>query len=124
VSIPAHVNDREYQKFAETGEGLVAVRTADDNTILNISGIITEVVLNDTTWTALPATPLATRKTLSIQNPSNTPVKINYSNAVSGYVGMDVLTKGGERTYNIDATVFLYGKSSAGNVTVNVEEAG
>ena len=124
MGIPAHVNDREYQRFKETGEGLVAVRTSDDNSILNVAGIVTEVELNDTTWTALPASPLASRKTLSIQNPSNIPVKINYSNAVSGYVGMDVLTKGGERTYNIDATVILYGKCSTGTVIVNVEEAG
>lgn len=88
------------------------------------SGRVTEVVVNSTTWTALPASPLVGRKALSIQNPSATEVKINYSNSVPGYAGMVVLPNGGERGYSVDSSVVIYGKSVAGSVTLNVEEAG
>jgi len=123
VTIPAHVNDREYQKFNETGEGLVSVRTSDDNAILNLGGIMTEVTLNSTTWTALPSAPLATRKTMAIQNQSNGEIKVNYNSGVAGYVGM-IIAKGGERVYNIAHDVPMYGKSISGTALVVVEEAG
>jgi hypothetical protein len=123
VTIPAHVNDREYQKFNETGGGLVSVRTSDDNIILNVGGVITSLTLNSTTWTALTPSPLSTRKTVAVQNQSNGEIKLSYSDTTPGYVGV-AIAKGGERVYNLSADVMLYGKCVSGAASVVVEEVG
>ena len=88
---------------------------------LRTGGLVTEVTLNSTTWTALPATALANRNAISLQNLSGLEVKVNYSSGVSGYVGM-VLANGSERFYDITDDIVLYAKSSSGTPTINVEE--
>lgn len=88
---------------------------------LKIGGLITEVLLNAATWTALPASPLLERNALSLQNYSGVEIKVNYSPAVPGYIGMVVPT-GGERQYDISDGIILYAKASAGAPTVTVEE--
>lgn len=88
---------------------------------LRVGGLVTEVTLNSTTWTALPATALTNRNAISLQNNSGVEVKLNYSNAVVGYVGM-VLSNGSERFYDITDDIVIYGKSSSGTPTINVEE--
>jgi len=86
------------------------------------SGRVTEVTLNDSTWTALPASPLSSRHALNVQNDSGSEIKVNFSNAVATYTGM-VVKFGEERFYNIDNTIILYGKSETGTTpTINVEE--
>lgn len=102
-----------------------AVRLLD--TVLNFSvsglqnsGRHQEVTINSTGWTALPATPLADRNAIAIQNNTVTDVKINHTTSV-GYVGM-LLVPGAERTYDIKDTIILYGRSAAGSVTLDVEE--
>ncbi len=84
-------------------------------------GKFTEVTINSTTWTALPATALANRNSLTIQNQGSVAIKVNPSNVPGGYVGM-VIHPSGDRSYNIGPSIVLYAKSSSGSVTVGVEE--
>lgn len=100
----------------------------DENTIidvrpsgLDVGGRITEVEINASTWTALPANPLTGRQALAIQNLSGVEVKINYDDEAAGYVGM-AIPDDGERQYDVGSGVVIYAKSSSGTVTINVEE--
>ena len=115
----------EQEKFSLDGDGNVIVRTSAKGefklTGLNNGGVITEVVLNETTWTALPASALSERNAMSVQNRSGIEIKINYSNSVSGYVGV-VVPNNGERFYDITDAITIYAKSNNGTPTVVVEE--
>ena len=125
------IEDREFQKFDLNGSGLTAVRTITEGTLtgniqpsgLQNGGQMTEVVLNDVTWVALPSTPLTDRNTMLIQNRSGKEIKVNYSSSIIGYVGM-VIDNGSERAYPIKDTIIIYGKvaTGLGNAVVNVEE--
>ena len=86
-----------------------------------IGGRITEVSVNDSTWTALPTTALASRNALTVQNQSDREIKVNYDNTESGYVGI-IIASGGERYYDIADAVTLYAKSESGTVTIAIEE--
>lgn len=123
MTLPAALNDREHQKFIDVAEGQTAVRVSGtittSNSGLTTSGIVTEVSVNDTTWTALPATPLTNRKVIVIQNESGQTCKLNYDNAVSGFVGIYLKT-GVERQY--DSSVVIYAKCTTGTATLVVEE--
>lgn len=128
MTLPVALQDREMQKFEEVNGTDVAVRVTGSNfsgsfspTGLQVGGLITEVTINASTWTPLPATPLANRNALSIQNKSGQQIKINYSDAVSGYVGM-VIEDDGERFYDIQDNIIIYAKSSTSSCTLNVEE--
>lgn len=129
MTLPNHIVDREFQKFEEINGSEVAVRVTGSGFTgtfspsgLTNGGLITEVTINDTTWTALPATPLSDRNALSIQNLSGIEMKVNYSTGVSGYVGMTIPT-GSERYYDVKDTVILYGKlASGGSAVVTIEE--
>jgi hypothetical protein len=89
---------------------------------LRIAGKITEVELVDYEWRLLPPAALSNRNALAVQNPTGTEIKLNYTNAVIGYVGMVIYPNGGERRYDIKDTIPAYGRSQAGTVIVNVEE--
>ena len=90
---------------------------------LKNAGRHTQVTVNDSAWTALPSTPLSDRNAMAIQNNSTTSnVKINYGNAISGYVGMTIRKNGGERQYDIKDTIVLYAKAESGTVTLDIEE--
>ena len=129
--LPKSLDDREYGKFELDDDGKVRVRTVTTGSLtgeirpsgLNNLGRVTEVVLNDTTWTALPAAALTDRNAIGVQNLSGKEIKVNFSDLVSGYVGM-VIADGSERTYDITDSIVLYGKVSTGlgNAVVNVEE--
>jgi hypothetical protein len=88
---------------------------------LTIAGRVTVVTVNNTTWTALPATPLSNRNALSIQNFSGQEVKINYSAGIVGYVGMTI-PNGAERFYNITQNIVVYAMSAVSSCTLNIEE--
>jgi hypothetical protein len=88
---------------------------------LSVGGMVTEVSINDTTWTALPAAALLNRNALSIQNVSITNIKLNYSNTVPGFVGV-LLTPGAERMYAITDSILMYAKTESGTHTITVEE--
>lgn len=78
------------------------------------------VTINDSGWTALPATPLSDRNAIAIQNNSNVDIKVNFTTSV-GFVGMTI-KPGAERTYDIKDTILIYGRSFSGNVDIDVEE--
>ena len=126
MTLPTNINDLEKQKFLEC-DSKVAVRTSlcGDNVFrpsgLNIAGLITIVSINDSTWTALPITPLTDRNAICIQNSSGVEIKINYSSSIVGYVGISI-PNNGQRYYDITENIVIYAKSSAGNVDVTVEE--
>jgi hypothetical protein len=111
-----------------TTGGQHAVRVLLGDTIsfsysgLNIAGKVTEVVVNDTTWTALPATALTARNAIRIQNYSNVEVKTNYDSGVAGYVGMVIDANGGHAAYDITPMIVIYAKAASGSVTLYVEE--
>jgi hypothetical protein len=121
--LPRNINTLEQKKFMEI-DGEVAVRTSARGefrfTGLKDGGRVTEVVLTDSSWMPLPLVPLTNRNAISIQNPTATPIKINYETP-SGYEGM-VISGEGERFYDITEAIVLYGRSSSGTVTINVEE--
>lgn len=88
---------------------------------LRIAGLITEVELSDSEWRPLPATPLANRNALSIQNVSGTNMKINYTDTDPGYTGVQI-SSGAERFYDITESIVIYGKAQSGNPKIIVEE--
>ena len=87
MPISKNFQDRDFQSFVEDDAGNTARRIygAIKPSGLNIGGLITEVVLNSVTWTALPALPLASRNSIAIQNTSGIEIKINYDNGVGTY---------------------------------------
>lgn len=103
-------------------DGEIAVTGSFAPSGLRNGGLITEVTLNSSTWTALPATALADRNAVAIQNNSSIDIKINYSSGISGYVGMRIAANGGERFYDIKNNIVLYAKSQSGTPTITVEE--
>jgi hypothetical protein len=125
VALPRTIEGREYGKFDTNDEGEVVVRTTATGEFtfsgLKTGGKVTEVTLNSSTWTALPATPLTNRNAISIQNRSGIEIKINYDNGVSGYEGV-IIPNNGERFYDITDTIVMYAKSTTGTPTINVEE--
>lgn len=91
---------------------------------LNIGGRVSEVAINDTTWTAVPASPLSDRNALSIQNYSGVEIKINYDLTgplPAGYTGTPIANNA-ERFYDVTDNVIIYAKSVSGNVTITAEE--
>lgn len=128
MALKDQLTDREYEKFEEVAPGVHAVRVTGTNfsgtftfSGLRNGGRVTEVTLNPTTWTALPATPLVDRNTIAIQNVSAEEIKINYNSGQAGYVGI-VVSSGSERTYDITDAIIIYAKSISSVVTINVEE--
>lgn len=124
MSLPKSRHDRELAKFTLV-EGETAVRTTATGTFkfsgLGNAGKITEVTIDSTSWTSLPATPLVDRNALSIQNRSGTEIKINYDNNVTGYEGIAIIN-GGERYYDLTETIIIYAKAASGTATITVEE--
>lgn len=88
---------------------------------LRNGGRISVVNLNANTWTALPASPLAKRNAMSIQNLSGQPIKINYNSSIGGFVGI-TLGDQSERSYNITDGITLFAKCASGTAQVIVEE--
>jgi hypothetical protein len=131
MALSPSIEDREYQKFDLNGSGETAVRTITEGTLtgniqpsgLQNAGLVTEVVIDDTNWTPLPATALTDRNAIVVQNLSGKEIKINYSSSVPGYVGV-VVSDGSERAYDIKDSIVLYGKVAPGlgNAVINIEE--
>ncbi len=120
------INDREMAKFEEC-EGNHAVRTTLCGSAsftpsgLTIGGLVTEVNLDSSTWTALPPTPLTGRNAVGVQNLSGISIKINHSSGVGGWVGI-LVKPNGERYYDITDSVIVYAKAESGTPTIVVEE--
>lgn len=89
---------------------------------LKNGGRVTEMTIDDTAWYPIPASPLANRNAISVQNRSGHEIKFNYVNSV-GYIGM-VVPDGYERHYDITDAVIIYARAIAGSgtITITVEE--
>ncbi len=88
---------------------------------LRNGGRVTEVYVNSNTWTPLPASPLANRNAITIQNNSGQPIKINYSSSTPGFVGITIQDFS-ERNYNITDAIPIYAKAQSGTALIVVEE--
>ena len=127
--LPKALQDREYEKFDLNEAGEVVVRTTLSGEVsgeftpsgLRIAGRVTEVVLSDTAWTALPPVPLNNRNALNIQNYSGTQIKINYDPTITGYVGV-IVDDQSMRNMDVKNTILVYAKAEIGNPVVIVEE--
>lgn len=130
MTIPRTLQTLEVEKFVEcpdsSGKVAVRARICNDQIFvspsgLSIAGRITEVQLSSSAWTALPATPLADRNSIAIQNVSGVAIKLNYDNTESGYVGVLVPAEA-ERQYDITDDILIYAKAESGTPTVVIEE--
>lgn len=90
---------------------------------LSIEGRVTLVSLNDSTWTALPATALADRNSISFQNQSDNgnTILINYDNTAPSGSGIRI-EDGGWRALAIRPGIVVYGRMKSGTGTCAVEE--
>jgi len=128
--LPKSIQDREYEKFDLNDNGDVVVRTTLSGEVsgtfspsgLKIGGRVTEVVLSDSAWTALPpGGPLANRNAINLQNyDTGTQIKINFRNDVA-YVGT-VLNENSERNYDITDEIQLWARAQIGAPVLIVEE--
>jgi hypothetical protein len=129
MALPKALQDREYEKFDLNDAGDVVVRTTLSGEVsgefspsgLKISGRVTEVVLSDTAWTALPPVALINRNAINIQNYSGTQIKINFDPSVATYTGV-VVNDQSERNYDIKDTILIYAKAEIGNPVIIIEE--
>lgn len=127
--LPKALQDREYEKFDLNDAGEVVVRTTLSGEVsgefspsgLRISGKVTEVVLSDTAWTALPPVALINRNAINIQNYSGTQIKLNFDPSVATYTGV-VVNDQSERNYDIKDTIVIYAKAEIGNPVIIIEE--
>lgn len=94
---------------------------------LKNGGRITEVTVDEFSWSALPGTALSFRNAIRIQNVSASEIKLNYDYdpLPAGYVGVKMLA-GFESYYDITADIKIYAKAApgSGSITVVVEEIG
>ncbi|RKZ07631.1 hypothetical protein DRQ25_11095 [Candidatus Fermentibacteria bacterium] len=122
-----NINTLEKEKFVECPAGQTAVRVkqCQDQVFrpsgLTVEGKITIVTISDSGWTALPGTALTDRNAISIQNPTETEIKINFDNTVGTYEGI-IISGGGERFYNITDSILIYARSSSGSIDLAIEE--
>jgi hypothetical protein len=130
MTLPKALQDREYQKFDDTGlqPGQTAVRVTGQNfsgtfeaSGLKTGGRFTEVTIDNTAWFALPATALTNRNAIRIQNRTTQEIKINFDPLETGYKGM-VVDAGAEAYYDIKDTVVIYAKSISSSCILYVEE--
>ena len=91
---------------------------------LKDGGLYTAVTIDDSSWTALPATALTGRNQINIQNFTGFEIKINHKNT-GGYAnnGMRIVDSS-ERFYQITDALVIYARaeSGAGSVVLDIEE--
>lgn len=130
MTLPQALQDREMQKFDDTGlsPGQVAVRVSGANFSgtfspkgLSIGGLFTTVEVNDTTWVPAPATPLAQRNTIKIINESSVMVRVNFTDTAP-FEGNPVTPNGGKEIYDVQGNVVIYLRCESGTVEVGVEQ--
>ena len=88
---------------------------------LSIGGEVTEVTLNSSSWTALPATALTSRNGMGIQNDSAVKIKVNFDPGETGFVGWTVQPSG-EFFIDVSDAVIVYAKAESGTPTVTCME--
>ena len=129
MTLPTALQDREFQKFEDDPLGGTRVKVSSVGTLtgeispsgLKIAGKITTVTINDATWTALPATPLANRNAILIQNQTSVQAKINYDQSEPDYIGIWI-NGNGELYRDIKDTISIFARSSSGNIDLIIEE--
>jgi hypothetical protein len=106
-------------------DGETVIRTSATGvfspTGLRLGGRMSAVILNSSTWTALPPIPLANRNAINIQNYSGSNIKLNFDNTVSGYEGIQMNDQV-ERNYDIKDTILIFAKSEVSGAEIWVEE--
>jgi len=95
-------------------DGSINVVGAENNPP-STSGEVTEVTINENTWTLIPV--VANRRAIAVINNSGQEIKSNYDD-VLGYVGIPILD-GNERRYEHRLPFYL--KSEASSCTVLIE---
>ena len=130
MSLPKSIQDREYEKFDLNANGDVVVRTTLSGEVsgefsptgLKNGGRITEVILSDSAWTALPpGGALVNRNAINLQNyDTGTQIKINFRNDV-GYVGV-IINENSERNYDITEHIQLFARCAVGSAVLICEE--
>jgi hypothetical protein len=97
---------------------------------LRIAGQVTLITLNSTTWTKMERSgstdptgsgPLTDRNAICIQNQSEILCKLNYSDSVAGFKGIDI-PAGTERHYDITENIDVYLKAESGTPVIALEE--
>lgn len=125
MPLSPNINDREFDKFDLNNTDETCVRVCGDLDTtpsgLGVAGLITEVTLDSSTWTALPSTAQSGRNTLGLQNTSGTQIKLNFDNSVVGYTGW-IVPDGGEFFIDVTNNIAIYAKSQAGTPTITVME--
>lgn len=86
---------------------------------LTIGGRVSVVTINDASWTPLPATALASRNAIGIQNVSGVEIKLQYDQSTVGYIGVKMGIEG-ERYYDITDTIPIYARAAPGSGSVQV----
>lgn len=90
---------------------------------LTKAGKFRKVTLNDTTWTAVPATPLTNRNTIKFLNRTPFEVYINFAPTEPIYDGMLVTPNDGTLSYPVRDTIVLYAMFElGGSGNLHVEE--
>jgi hypothetical protein len=126
MSLPNNLVDREFQKFVSTVDG-PAVRVEGDISVspagLSGGGLVTHVNLTAASWTALPSTPLAGRRSILVQNISGNGniVLWNYSASAPSTEGPRI-EDGAIKTSDLSDSIIVYGRMLAGTGAVSVDE--
>lgn len=124
------LSDRQMRSFRDDGvdgDGNPKTKVAVSGNFsaqfsgLSVAGKVTEVTIDNTTWTALPATALLNRNAIAVQNRTGQEIKINYDPLTVGYVGI-VIDDKSERFYDITDEIIIYAKSKTSSCVVFVEE--
>lgn len=89
---------------------------------LQNGGLHSFVTLNDSLWLPIPATPLANRNGISIQNESGIDIKYRYIDTDPVWQGTRIGGNGGERFLDIKDTIILYGRAAPGGSPVIIVE--
>jgi len=87
---------------------------------LSKAGLFTLVTLASGSWTPLPASALADRNAMAIQNQSGIQIKLNFAEP-AGYEGIK-MEPGAERSYDIQDDIIIFAKSESGTPVIGVEE--
>lgn len=124
VDLSPNINTREFDKFGLNENNETYVRTSGEGTFqqsgLKLGGKITELDIDNTTWTPFTVTPLTKRNQINIQNESGQLVKLRYDVDV-GFVGV-YIKSGMERQYTVQGTIVMYFKSEESACKIVIEE--
>lgn len=82
------------------------------DTSAKVEGRVSTVTVSAFTWTPIPASPLAGRRAINIQNPSGQNVYLNYSNTALVTESIKIASDG-ERSYDAKDSIVYYARLAA-----------